>query len=136
MKLTLIRYFQQGLCVKGTLYVDGKPLGETREALPIGRHFRKTPALLPPGIYRCLPYANNCAAMTLKVCQKAGHDILSFGWDVLQEPLANLILLGQANKRLPPEQRRLHHQEETFAAFTALLYRAYAAGESFELEVK
>ncbi len=134
MKITIIRYHHKNLCVKGVFHVDGQPMGETREALPIGHRYKKTP-LLPPGLYRCLPCSTDYAAMTLKVCQKAGHNLLAFGWEAVKQQQLGKILVGQACPTVPPDDRKLERQEETFAQLTDRIYQAYANQENFELEV-
>lgn len=134
MKINIIRYHCKDLCVKGMFYVDGQPMGETREALPIGYRYKKRP-ILPAGLHRCLPCSTDCAAMTLKVCQKAGHNRLTFGWDALKQQQLGRILVGQACPTVPPDDRKLERQEETFAQLTQRIYQAYANQEDFELEV-
>ncbi len=135
MKLTLTRYYRDSHRAKGILTLDGRPFGETREALPVGVCRRKLGALLPPGTYTCRPTATMLSPMTLKVCQAAGHTRLFIAYDPVRQEMADRILVGQADMLLQPEERELVQQAATFEALTQRVYQAYAAAENITLEV-
>lgn len=135
MKLALTRYYRDTHSAKGTLALDGHPLGETREALPIGLCRRKHGALLPPGTYQCRPTATMLSPMTLKVCQPAGHTRVFIAYDPVRQEMTDHILVGQADPLLLPQERELTRQAATFEALTQRVYQAYATGEDITLEV-
>lgn len=135
MEIIITRYYRDSHTVKGILTLDGRPFGETREALPVGVCRRKLGALLPPGTYTCRPTATMLSPMTLKVCQAAGHTRLFIAYDPVRQEMADRILVGQADALLLPEERELTRQADTFEALTQRVYQAYATAEDITLEV-
>lgn len=135
MEIIITRYYRDSHTVKGTLTLDGRPFGETREALPVGVSRRKLGAILPPGTYSCRPTATMLSPMTLKVCQAAGHTRLFIAYDPVRQEIADRILVGQADPLLLPEERELVRQAATFEALTQRVYQAYACAEDITLKV-
>lgn len=131
MLIDLIRYHITPSLVKGRLLIDGEPFCETREPGTLSG----ANAHLPTGTYPCRCVATRFSPMTLRVIRRRGQHTVHFGWDALRQHLSGTICVGMANDALPPEERELTHQQDTFERLTRRLYYAYADAEEIELRI-
>lgn len=132
MTIDLNRYYHTRCLVKSQLVINHVPFGEAREADSV-------PGMkggLEAGTYRCQCVASELSPMTLKVCRQRGKGRIIFGWDLLRQSAMGIICMGAADTDVPPEERELVRQQETFKMFTQMIYKAYAEGEEFVLNIK
>lgn len=135
MYIQLIRYYSDRRVAKSTLLINSLPFGEAREpVLPATRHHPSAP-LLSPGTYRCQPVSTSQSSMSLKVCRSQGLPRITFGWSLFRQTAGDTICIGQSSPSLPPEERTLQRQQETFGRFVTQVYEAFAKGEPMTLEV-
>lgn len=135
MHIQLIRYYSDRRVAKSTLLINSLPFGEAREpVLPATRHHPSAP-LLSPGTYRYQPVSTSQSPMSLKVCRSQGLPRVTFGWSLFRQTASDTICIGQSSPSLPPEERTLQRQQETFSRFVTQVYEAFAKGEPMTLEV-
>lgn len=144
MKITLTRYHQSATLTRSrfTAQLDTDPTArlvcEAREPgnqVPSIGQWTHIPHPIPTGVHRCAITTSDVSPMTVKVCQRRGTYRTIIGFDPIRQWRANMIILGQADPTEPPEERTLDRQQETFNAFTALVYRAFAHGETISIDV-
>lgn len=131
MTIDLNRYYHTRCLVKSQLVINHVPFGEAREADSV-------PGMkggLEAGTYRCQCVASELSPMTLKVCRQRGKGRIIFGWDLLRQSAMGIICMGAADTDVPPEERELVRQQETFKMFTQMIYKAYTEGEEFVLNI-
>lgn len=141
MKVKLIRYFGNDAVTKSLLVVDAA--GERFECEARETQFRSYTEPFAGSRTFCLPEGRLmgrirstlvspltlCIGRTLRSC------CTLVAYDEKRESKAGYILVGKADKSISPEERCLHSQKETFETLSDLLRKAYAKGESVDVEV-
>lgn len=143
MKISLTRYFGNSIVTKSLLRAETS-YGDIFECEARERQFKSYTAPFAGSRMYCLPEGQltgrirSTAVSPLTLC--IGRTLRScctlVAFDAKRESRAGYVLIGMADSSEPAEERSLHSQQETCERFTDFLRKAYAMGESVEVEVK
>ena len=140
MKIRMTRYYGDGKVTKSVVEIDGTDFScEARE--PSFKDYTASfpgcsQYCLPVGEFLCKPMATEQSPMALTVMKAAGHRSCRFVYDVIHQTRMNSVVLGMADRNIPPEEREITDSTDTFEAFQQYVYHAYAQEEEMRLEIK
>ena len=141
MKITMIRYYGDCKVTKSlvTVEMNGEVMRcEAREPefVDYEEPFKGSSRVcLPAGMLVGRLRATETCAMSLCIGRIATSTKTVVGYDEERCARCGFVMIGMADEGVPPEERVLHSERETFERFTDLMYRAWSNGERIDIEI-
>ena len=132
MELLLKRYFGGKTVTKSTLtvWVNGKKVMECEARELAYRHYTKkfagsTLFCIPCGVFKMRGRSTKYGPMTLRTQHMPFHSDVEIGWDMLNDPGKNTIVVGRGDGNPDPMMRGLVASRETFDQLTHYVYQTF-----------
>jgi len=91
---------------------------------------------LPRGTYRCRYGSTDFSPLSFIVTKAPGHMKVAIGYAVTRQTIAGAVIIGESDGDEDVASREIKNSKATFDKFEALIYEAYARGESLEIVIE
>lgn len=132
MRLLLNRYFGDNTVTKSILHVwvGGKKVMECEARELAYRHYTEkfpgsTLFCIPCGVFKMRGRSTKYGPMTLRTQHMPFHSDVAIGWEMLNDPGKNVIVVGRSDGNPDPMMRGLVASRETFDRLTPYVYQTF-----------